>query len=106
MKGMDPGPGKGPSAGTDDLDDMADLNEAIRVAEEGVAAAAADHPDRAAYLSNLGAMLLSRSERTGALSDFDQAIDVTRQAVAAVSADRPDRAVYLSNLGVALVRRF
>ena len=43
-------------------------------------------------LSNLGAALRTRFERTGDRADLDAAIDAGRQAVAASPADHPDRA--------------
>ncbi|MFD4604366.1 CHAT domain-containing protein, partial [Streptomyces sp. NPDC058464] len=65
----------------------------------------ADHPERAGRLSNLGAALLARFERTGALEDLDTAITVGQQAVATTPADHPERAGRLTNLGNALQTR-
>ena len=86
--------------------DLADLDAAIDLLRQAVAASPADHPDRARYLSNLGVALRARFERTGDRADLDAAVDAGRQAVAASPADHPDRALYLSNLGAALQIRF
>lgn len=56
-------------------------------------------PDRASWVNNLGLMLESRYERTGAVTDLEEAIGMARQAVAATPDDDPDRAASLSNLG-------
>jgi hypothetical protein len=66
----------------------------------------ADHPDRAGRLSNLGAALLTRFERTGGTADLDAAITDFRDAVQATPADHPRRPAFLSNLGNALLTRF
>ena len=55
--------------------DRAALNTAIDLLRQAVAATPADHPDRAAMLSNLGAALRTRFERTGDRADLDAAID-------------------------------
>ncbi|WP_239341578.1 CHAT domain-containing protein, partial [Frankia sp. CiP3] len=60
-------------------------------------------------LSNLGAALRIRFERTGAQADLDDAVDAVdacRAAVAATPTDHPNRAMYLFNLGNALQTRF
>ncbi|KAK4148475.1 hypothetical protein C8A00DRAFT_47666 [Chaetomidium leptoderma] len=73
---------------------MADLEEAIGVARQAVAATPDDHPNRAVCLNNLGTQLGRRYERTGAMADLEEAIGVARQAVAATPDNYPDRAVY------------
>ena len=70
------------------------------------AAVPAGYPGRPGYLSNLGAALRARFERTGGLADLEQAINRLTEFVAAASADHPDRAQALSNLGNALLTRF
>ena len=72
--------------------DRAALNTAIDLLRQAVAASPADHPGRAAMLSNLGIALQTRFERTGDRADLDAAIDAGQQAVAASPADHPDRA--------------
>ncbi|WP_239405388.1 CHAT domain-containing protein [Frankia sp. Cj3] len=57
-------------------------------------------------LSNPGAALRSRFERSGVQADLDDAVTAARDAAAATPADHPDRAMYLSNLGSALCIRF
>jgi tetratricopeptide (TPR) repeat protein len=86
--------------------DRAALDTAIGLLQQAVAASPADHPDRAAMLSNLGGALQRRFERTGDLADLDAAITAGQQAVAASPADHPGRAGRLSNLGLALRIRF
>ncbi|MGD0603235.1 MAG: hypothetical protein ABSA53_06505 [Streptosporangiaceae bacterium] len=62
--------------------DRADLDAAITAGRQAVAASPADHPDRAAMLTNLGIALGTRFERAGDLADLDTAIDLFQQAVA------------------------
>ncbi|MGQ4380273.1 CHAT domain-containing protein [Streptomyces sp. SAS_267] len=80
----------------------ADLDEAIRVGREAVAATPADDPDRGARLSNLGGSLRTSFERTGALADLDEAIRVGREAVDLTPAGGPERAAALTNLSTTL----
>jgi tetratricopeptide (TPR) repeat protein len=65
-----------------------------------------DEASRAAMLTNLGAALQNRFERTGAQADLEAAIEAGQAAVDATPAGHPDRAAMLSNLGVALRSRF
>ncbi|KAB5511171.1 hypothetical protein GE09DRAFT_1165614 [Coniochaeta sp. 2T2.1] len=60
---------------------MAGLEEAIRVAQEAVHATLEDHPDRVAFLSNLGSRLSDRYSRTGATADLEEAFRVAQEAV-------------------------
>ena len=89
--------------GTQDADV---LDAAISLLERAVAATPADLPSRAGRLSNLGAALLTRYQRSGTLEDLDRGIEVIEQAVAATPAGHPNRAPYLSNLGAALSTRY
>ena len=82
------------------------LDAAIDLLRQAVAASPADHPGRAAMLSNLGAALQTRFERAGDGADLDAAVDLLRQAVAAAPAGHADHAGMLSNLGAALRTRF
>lgn len=52
---------------------MADLEEAIDIARQAVAATPNDHPNRAACLDNLGTKLGRRYKRTRAVADLDDA---------------------------------
>ena len=54
-----------------------------------MAATPPGHPDRAMYLSNLGAALRTRFERTGERADLDEAVTVGRHAVAATPPTTP-----------------
>jgi hypothetical protein len=51
---------------------MGDLEEAISVARQAVESTPDDHPDRVAWLSNLGAKLILRYERTGEMRDLEE----------------------------------
>ncbi|KAL7934285.1 CHAT domain-containing protein [Trichoderma chlorosporum] len=73
---------------------LEDLNQAVSVTSDAVAATTHNHPDRAACLSNLGTELARRFNWTGLIDDLNQAIIVT------------DRLASMSNLGSWLSRRF
>jgi hypothetical protein len=53
-------------------------------------------------MGNLGATLMKRFRRTGAVADLDELVRVGRDAVATIPADHPDRALFLTNLAAAL----
>jgi tetratricopeptide (TPR) repeat protein len=57
-------------------------------------------------LSDLGASLKTRYNRTGALADLDEAIRAGGDAVAALPPGHLDRPAFAYNLGLALVSRF
>ena len=59
---------------------MGDLEEAIRLARQAVQVTPDDHPDPAAYLTNLGNKLKSRYGRTEAADDLEEAIQVSEHA--------------------------
>jgi tetratricopeptide (TPR) repeat protein len=56
-------------------------------------------------LTNLGALLLSRFERTSEPDVLEEAVRVSRQAGTAAASEHADRGRYLSNLGIALVQQ-
>jgi tetratricopeptide (TPR) repeat protein len=85
--------------------DFRDLNEAINVARQAVAASPAGSPELADYLSNLGVVLRTRFEYSGDAGDLDDAVSIGRQAVAACI-NRDDLGMYLYSLGLDLFRRF
>ena len=62
--------------------------------------------DLAGRLSNFGAILGRRFERTGSTDDLNRAVEVANIAVDATPQDHPDRAGYLNSLGNLLGRRF
>ena len=74
--------------------------------EQAVESTPDDHPNRVAWLNNLGNALQSRFERTGSMEDLERAIVTKEQAVESVPDGHPDRATCLNNLGIALQRRF
>ena len=82
------------------------LNLAIALLTIALDDTSDDDPNRGRYLANLGAALLGRFQRTGAVHDLDEAIRVGRQAVRATPDDHPNRGAYLFNLGSALNVRF
>ena len=57
-------------------------------------------------LTNLGATLQDRYERTGNKADLDEAIEIDRAALAATPADHPFRGRILSYLALALRLRY
>jgi tetratricopeptide (TPR) repeat protein len=56
--------------------DPGDLDAAIEIAREAVRTVPADHPDRAAMLSNLGIALRRRSRLTGSKADLDESAKI------------------------------
>ena len=80
-----------------------EIDEAIDVGRDAVAATPAGHPARARRLNMLGTALHARFGRTWAQADLDAAIEAFH---AAVDATPPGRPLYLCNLGVALQTRF
>jgi tetratricopeptide (TPR) repeat protein len=83
-----------------------DLDEAITVDRDAVAATPTGHTARPRYLSNLCSSLRARFERTGQQPDLDEAIAVGRDAVAATPTSHTDQPKHLSNLANALRTRF
>jgi hypothetical protein len=84
---------------------MEDLDRAISVGRDAAGAAPGGHPV-AACLSNLGAALRTRYDRTGDTRALDEAITVLRKAVHAVDPGHVSRPGFLNNLGNALRSRF
>ncbi|MBE1489173.1 CHAT domain-containing protein [Plantactinospora soyae] len=87
------------SSMADDLEDaLAAAAEAVELTPPGT--------DRAQYLSNLSAALLSVVEHTPTdTAKLDAAIDSAREAVVTSPDDHPERGRYLINLGNALITR-
>ncbi|PQE14984.1 TPR domain-containing protein [Rutstroemia sp. NJR-2017a BBW] len=85
---------------------MDDLNRAVDTIDVAVKSTLHDHPDRAAYLNNLGASLGKRFGRTGSMDDLNRAIDTIDIAVKSTPHDHPSRATYLDKLGNRLGERF
>jgi hypothetical protein len=82
-----------------------DLDRAISVGREAAEAAPVGRPV-AACLSNLGAALRARYERTGDTRALDEAITMLRKAVHVVDPEHVSRPGLLNNLGNALRGRF
>ena len=85
---------------------MDDLEEAIRLARQAVDTTPGDHPNLAAYLSNLGTKLSHQYKRTGKIDNLEEAIQVAQQAVKVTPQDHPDLAGFLNNLGNKLESRY
>ena len=66
---------------------MNDLEEAIRVSRQAVAATPDDHPDLPILLYNLGNKLQSQYEKTGRMDELDEAIRLSRQPPRALVGD-------------------
>jgi tetratricopeptide (TPR) repeat protein len=88
------------------VDDPVELDKAVDLLTEAIAATPPGHPDLAVMLSNLGGALQTRFRRVGDTADLDEAVTVGRQAIAVTPPDQPNLAGYLSNLGLALQARF
>ena len=63
------------------------------------------HPDKPAYLNNLGNSFQSRFERLGDIADLDEAITAQQQAVRLTPDGHPDKPAYLNNLGTSFHTR-
>jgi hypothetical protein len=85
--------------------DLADLEHAISNFRDAIAAED-DALERAAFESNLAAVLSDRYERTGQLADLNAAITSAEQAVRHTPPDDPDRVTYLGNLAVCMSDRY
>ena len=70
---------------------MDDLNRAITISEQGVAATPSDHPTRTSHLETWANGLGRRFERTGSTRDFEEAIILNEEAVAVTTAPPFDR---------------
>ncbi|KAK4244031.1 CHAT domain-containing protein [Corynascus novoguineensis] len=86
--------------------EMADLEEAIRMARQAVESTPHDHQDRSRWMSNLGNKLQRRYKRTGEMADLEEAIEMARQAVESTPHDHPDRARLMNNLGIMFKSRY
>src|SRR5262249_8930712 len=84
------------------------LYPAVAVLPPAVPDTPIGHPDRPMYLSNLGAALRERQERTDVpgYEDLDEAVELGRAAMAATPIDDPERARRLCGLSYSLQDRF
>ncbi|MFI5590019.1 CHAT domain-containing protein [Amycolatopsis sp. NPDC051758] len=87
---------------TGTAEDTTDLDAAVEVGHEAVAAHPAGAPDRAPACSNLGNALLIRYQLRELEADLKSAVENLRKSVAATADGHPARATRLSNLGKAL----
>ncbi|KAL0631069.1 hypothetical protein Q9L58_010083 [Maublancomyces gigas] len=77
--------------------DLADLHEAIWLAEQGDSATNANDPHRPSRLSNLGYLFGTRFGETGDLSDIDRAIQCCEDAQTLAPPNYPDYATLFDN---------
>jgi len=82
-------------------DDAADLDHAIGLLRQVIAATPEDDPRRSGHLSNLGVALTTRFDRSGQLADIDEAISLQSQTVKAASDRGAASWQDLTNLGLA-----
>ncbi|KAJ4855789.1 hypothetical protein T069G_09157 [Trichoderma breve] len=85
---------------------MGDLDRAVSITSEAVDATPSNHPERAAYLIDLGHMLSMRYKQTASMDDLNRAVSIARVAVDATPPNHPGRAGRLSNLGNMLSMRY
>ncbi|KAF3481532.1 uncharacterized protein GIQ15_04291 [Arthroderma uncinatum] len=85
---------------------MTDFEDAIRLAQEAVAMAPEDHPDRARCLNDLRIALINRFRETGAMVDIDETIQVTQKLINITPEDCQNWARYSIALGILLSTRF
>ncbi|CAI7627541.1 unnamed protein product [Penicillium glandicola] len=90
----------------EEIGQMNDLEEAIRVSRQAVAATPDDHPDLPILLNNLGNKLQSQYEQTGRMEKLDEAIRLSRQAVEVTPIGNPNLTGCLSTLGNMLESRY
>ena len=85
---------------------LTDLDAAVKVGRDAVAATPAGDSSLAGHMSNLGAALQARFDENGVKADLDEAIKNFQAAVDAAHANNAKRAIFQSNLGTALRARF
>lgn len=85
---------------------MSDLENAIEVAEESVAATPRDKPTRARRLHTLSVYLFTRCRLSGAMQDFTRAIQTAQETIDGTRADHADRAYRLTTMSMLLYVRF
>ena len=81
-------------------DDAADLDRAIGLLRQAIAATPEDDPGRSGYLSNLGVALSTRFDRSGQLADIDEALSLLSQTVTTASGLGAASWQDLTNLGL------
>ena len=89
--------------------DVADLQAAIRVAQQAIEITPADLPNwsnQLSFLDLLGRELFNRYKNTGSVADLEAAISVFQQGIQAAHPDSTDRPEYLTNLGLGLLERY
>ncbi|KAF1809924.1 hypothetical protein P152DRAFT_516342 [Eremomyces bilateralis CBS 781.70] len=87
-------------------DDIKDLEDSIRLAEQALDLTPKAHSDRPGYLNSLGVKPTLRYERTGETAGREEAIRAAQQALDSTPDDHPVRSSYLNSLGNKLGRRY
>lgn len=90
----------------DHLDDIADLDEALRVGAAALAVLPVTHIHRGSQLSNLGSFWFERFQRTRDPADLGESIAADREAVRRTPPRHLDRSRRLANLATALDSRY
>lgn len=85
---------------------MADLQTAIDLAAEAVAATPPEHHHAGRHLAGLSGHWKTRFERTRALADIDKSIEHARAGMEGTLPDDPARFIYLNNLACCMNIRF
>ncbi|MER5265456.1 CHAT domain-containing protein [Actinosynnema sp. NPDC002837] len=85
--------------------DPADLDRAIGIYRDVLAATRPEDPGRSRYLSNLGGALADRFGSTGQARDLDEAVVLMRECVSRTTSGETRHAVHSYNLATALIRR-
>ncbi|KZP27700.1 hypothetical protein FIBSPDRAFT_1040008 [Athelia psychrophila] len=78
----------------------------LRAIEQAVALTPDGHPNKPAYLSNLGSGYRTRFERLGDLADLENSIASHQQAGALTPDGHPNKPAYISKLGSGYLTRF
>ncbi|KAK8002403.1 hypothetical protein PG989_002122 [Apiospora arundinis] len=84
---------------------IADLENAIKTAEEAVLCAPSGHPNMPEFLNNFALRLAERWKTTGAASDLQKAIEIAEMVVEGIPSGHY-RGASLNNLGILLGDRF
>lgn len=87
------------------IENLADLDGAIKVMEKAIGSVPSDHPDRAGWPGNLSIYLGERFARTGSHDDLNRSIESGKQAAAGLSQNHRDRGRTLNILGNRYLQR-
>lgn len=88
------------------LDGIEALNRAVKLAEDAVNVIPSNHPDLSDILTDLGSLLVRRSQMTGSLDDRERSIEVAEKTIKYTPLDHIDRTNRLEALGRWSYERF